>query len=85
MKFIWSTLISLAFLLVVAAITIYLLVHYQVVDFDQRHEDDEDLNNGQLFEPTLEGYKNHQLIRFSPKNDMDIKKLVFSIVIKFVK
>lgn len=70
MKLIWATLISLAFLLLVAAITLYLLIHYSVFS---SHE----INDQPLFEPTLEGYKNHQLIQFSPTNDQDIEKLVF--------
>lgn len=68
MKFIWTVLIHLAILLIVAAITICFIIYYSPT-CDHRDE-------LPLFEPTLEGYKNHQLIQFIPKNDQDVKKLV---------
>lgn len=63
-KLLWTVLINLAVLLIVAAATICFVLYYRAEE--QRA----------LFEPTLQGYRNHQLVQFQPANDAEVRKLV---------
>lgn len=62
-KLLWI-LINVAVLLVIAAATVCYVLYYKSGE------------SRQLFEPTLQGYHNHQLIQFSPNNDEEVRRLI---------
>ena len=63
-KLLWTVLINLAVLLIVAAATICFVLYYRSGE------------SRALFEPTLQGYRNHQLIQFQPTDEAEVHKLV---------
>ena len=75
MKFLWQILIHLALLLVVASAVICFILFYKADEKVNETEISGAIGN-ELFTPTLEGYKNHQLVQFSPSTESDINKLI---------
>lgn len=63
-KLLWTVLINVAVLLVIAAASVCYVLYYKSGE------------SRQLFEPTLQGYRNHQLIQFTPTSDTEVRKLI---------